>query len=175
MGSTWEPLAIGETPLDKVRATFDGMDVVAEGTGAGGGEWTRVHYAAVRSGDDVTAYVTMYAKQDGGVVYKSLHESVHPYYYTAPAKVMAALTPTDDECAQQWRAKVREEATKNYGGSRLEDGMMVTFDFTFGGNDTFYARRHGRSWRFVDVNTGGWYRLGGWTRIGWRPTQEVAA
>ena len=108
MGATWTELAYKQKPLDLVRSLLSGEDVVAEGTGKGAGEWPRVHYAAVRRGDEVLAYVTLYAKHDGGVVYKRMTERSLPYAYTAPAKVMAALTPTDNECALEWRAKVAE-------------------------------------------------------------------
>lgn len=169
MGSTWVGLRAGESPLDKVREDLAGMEVVAEGTGAGSGDWSRVHYAAVRRDGNVSCYVTLYAKQDGGVVYKSIHESSLPYYFTAPKNVMDALTPTDDESSNEWRSKVREEGDKNYGPSRLADGMRINFPNTYWGKaNTFVARKVGRRWVFEDVYTGSRYRLGGWTREQWK-------
>jgi hypothetical protein len=167
MGATWTPLQYGETPLDHVRNDIPRERVVADGTAPGDGEWSRVYYAAVREDDSIVAYITAYAKQDGGVVYKNFTERSLPYFYTAPANVMAALTPTDNECAQEWRAKVREQATKNYGPSRLRDGMRVRFDATWNGRGEFIARKVGRRWEFARPDSGVGYLLRGWTKVAW--------
>jgi hypothetical protein len=167
MGATWTPIRYGQTPLDHVRNDIPRDRVVADGTGPGDRDWPRVYYAAVREDDGVVAYVTAYAKQDGGVVYKNFTERSLPYFFTAPDNVMAALSPTDNECAQEWRAKVREQAAKNYGPSRLRDGMRVTFDARWSVGNEFVARKRGRTWEFEHPVSGSVYRLRGWTKVAW--------
>ena len=167
MGATWAPLQYGETPLDHVRNLIPREHVVTDGTGKGDGHWTRVYYAAVREDNEVVSYITAYRKEDGGVVYKNFTERSLPYFFTAPDNVMAALTPTDNECAREWRAKVREQATKNYGPSRLRDGACVTFDARWSVGNEFVARKVGRTWEFEHPVSGARYRLRGWTRVAW--------
>ena len=106
------------------------------------------------------------------MVYKTFTERSGPYYYTAPANVMAALTPTDNQWANEWRAKVWERASKNYGPKNLRDGMKVRFSVPFRGvGDTLVARKVGRTWRFGVDGSPNLYTLRGWTRIAW---EEVA-
>ncbi len=40
--------------------------------------------------------------------YKDMDESMGPYYYDCPAKILDLLTPTDNEHANKWRAHCRE-------------------------------------------------------------------
>jgi len=170
MGATWTPLRYGETPLEHVRNDIPRDRVVADGTGPGDGEWPRVYYAAVREDDSIVAYVTAYAKQDGGVVYKNFTERSLPYFFTAPANVMAALTPTDNECAKEWRAKVREEAAKNYGSRGLSDGMRIRFIVPAWGEGVgqeFIARKERRSWVFERTEGCRPYRLRNWRNVPW--------
>ena len=111
MGATWTGLRVGQTASDYVRGLHDGLDVVAQGTAVGDSDYRWVHYAAVREDDgSVVAYVTPFTQEEGGVLYKTFTERSGPYFYTAPANVMAALTPTDNEWANEWRARVEVAA-----------------------------------------------------------------
>lgn len=58
-------------------------------------------YAAVRVGDKVVGVVGVIE----GLGYKLMAEEEGPYYYGAPAEVLAALSPTDDPWCLKWRAK----------------------------------------------------------------------
>lgn len=44
--------------------------------------------------------------------HKDMDETMEPYYYDCPAKILALLTPTDDDRANAWRNKCRERLRK---------------------------------------------------------------
>lgn len=61
--------------------------------------------------------------------YKEMGETVHPYYYNAPKKLLDkidGLYPPFNENAQKWRAKCRENHAK--AKVSLKDGDVVKFD-----------------------------------------------
>jgi hypothetical protein len=61
-----------------------------------------VYYAAVKcASGSVVAIVTLI--EGGG--WKTMDESMGPYYYDCPASVLSLLTPTKYESALKWRAK----------------------------------------------------------------------
>lgn len=61
-----------------------------------------VYYAAVKcKSGAVVAIVTLI--EGGG--WKTMDESMGPYYYDCPASVLSLLTPTKYESALKWRAK----------------------------------------------------------------------
>ena len=41
--------------------------------------------------------------------YKTMDESVHPFYYNCPARIFNLLTPTTSQNAKDWRAKVSKK------------------------------------------------------------------
>lgn len=170
MGATWAPLGYKQTPLAFLRQTLAGHEIIADGMGAGDGDYSKVYYAAVRRDGEVVAYVMPFARQQGGILWRDYSETSLPYFYTAPAKVMAALTPTDHELANEWRAKVREQAGHNYGAGRLRDGMRVRFVRPVWGEGVgqeFTARKAGRSWVFERTEGCRPYRLRSWTTVPW--------
>lgn len=74
--------------------------------------------------------------------YKEMGETVHPYYYNAPKKLLdkiEALYPPFNENAQKWRAKCRQEYANRKVS--LKDGDVIKFDkpISFGwfSEDTF--------------------------------------
>lgn len=42
-----------------------------------------------------------------GFCYKDMDETMGPYYYDCPAKILDLLTPTESEYANEWRARCR--------------------------------------------------------------------
>lgn len=62
-------------------------------------------YAAVRLKDERGAWgkVVGVVGVIDGLGYKLMAEEEGPYYYGAPAEVLAALSPTDSPWAQKWR------------------------------------------------------------------------
>lgn len=79
------------------------------------GEWHKVLYAAVDDGDGhVTAHVLLYRGQAGMMYIKALHEDMGPCQHeNVPARLLDALTPTDNSSATQWRRAARDWRTAN--------------------------------------------------------------
>ena len=66
-----------------------------------------VWYAAVTGKEpgEVFAAVGLIENKGGEFGCKLMSEEMGPYYYDAPASVLAALSPTKYESANEWRAK----------------------------------------------------------------------
>lgn len=76
------------------------------------------YYCAYRNGKDVIGLVVLTSVRDKYLfAYKDMDETMLPYYYDCPLKVLKALTSTDNENAIKWR----EECMKQ----RLEKGNRV--------------------------------------------------
>lgn len=68
-----------------------------------------VVYAAVRehNGDQVFGLV-LYTERHAGVLYtKAVTEEMGPGDFDCPARILALLSPTDSDYAQEWRARCR--------------------------------------------------------------------
>ena len=53
-------------------------------------------------------FVFLINKEGGEWGYKDMHESMGPYYYEVPLKMLKAADPPQNETAQNWREKVRK-------------------------------------------------------------------
>jgi len=53
-------------------------------------------------------FVFLINKEGGEWGYKDMHESMGPYYYEVPLKMLKAADPPENETAQNWREKVRK-------------------------------------------------------------------
>ena len=85
-----------------------------------------VYYCAYDIGEAVIGVVII-TKVDGFYVgTKVMDESMGPYYYDAPVSVLNALTPTDNEYANEWRRKCYENAEK-VKPSSLPVGSKIQF------------------------------------------------
>lgn len=87
----------------------------------------RVYYAAVKReivGKQPYVWAAVFltcGKRTDGIVwgYKDMDETMLPYYFDCPAGILALLTPTDNENANNWREECRKkiaeraEARKN--------------------------------------------------------------
>lgn len=78
-------------------------------------DFTTVGYFAVDDGQDVTAHIILGMKYQGDVIIKALHENLLTAHTGMTAKVLNALTPTDNECALEWR-----ERSRNYINRRAQ-------------------------------------------------------
>lgn len=68
-----------------------------------------VVYLALRTLEgDITGIVARYYFSHGDIIEKTEPESWGPYFCRCPKKILDILSPTDDEWAQEWRAKCRE-------------------------------------------------------------------
>lgn len=57
--------------------------------------------------------------------YKDMAESSGPYAWKCPLRILNALTETDNEYANGWRAKVREYHARRAALPKLEEGMRL--------------------------------------------------
>lgn len=78
----------------------------------------REFYAAVKTGDDVWAFVALVNfsgpnKWDRmNFAYKDMDETCGPYYFNCPKKILSLLSPTDNESALKWRETCRQQIAK---------------------------------------------------------------
>ncbi|NJM50250.1 MAG: hypothetical protein HC843_04650 [Sphingomonadales bacterium] len=81
----------------------------------------REYYAAVCSHDKQTKRSRIFAvvyliklmpsASDGLYLgYKDMDETMGPYHYNCPSKILNMLSPTENESAKEWRAKCRENS-----------------------------------------------------------------
>ncbi|MFZ5650718.1 MAG: DUF6927 domain-containing protein [Bacillota bacterium] len=59
--------------------------------------------------------------------YKDMEESMGPYQYDCPERILKLLTPTNDENALNWREKCRENIRKRKSQPRLTEGAVIEF------------------------------------------------
>lgn len=69
-------------------------------------------FAAVKDLNTEQVFACIYLlrwspKSDYNFSYKAMDETVGPYNYDCPKRIMDLLTPTDNDFANQWREKVR--------------------------------------------------------------------
>jgi hypothetical protein len=95
-------LVLNKAPAEGWKAFLDASYKSAETTVLRSEIVKGTYYAAVKcASGEVVAIVTLI---DGGG-WKTMDESMGPYYYGCPASVLSLLTPTKCESALKWRAK----------------------------------------------------------------------
>jgi len=57
--------------------------------------------------------------------YKDMDESLHPFYYDCPERILRRLTPCDDEEANRWRQKCWERLAARTDGKRRRAAEWV--------------------------------------------------
>lgn len=57
--------------------------------------------------------------------YKDMSESMNPFYYDCPKRILDLLTPTDNEYALEWRRKCAEKRERTNALNRLKDGDRI--------------------------------------------------
>lgn len=91
-----------------------------------------VYYAAIRllKTGEVVAFVIPFSRSRGfeNFVYKTQDEGMGPNAAEAPAKVLDALTETDSEWANQWRARCRANLAKKAEAAKVAPGTKVHFE-----------------------------------------------
>lgn len=89
------------------------------------------YYCALKTPEgDVVAYVVLTCGQDRrnpyfNFGYKAMSETAIPCYYDCPKGILNLLTPTDNEYANEWRAKCREKQTADKWLSKLKIGDKI--------------------------------------------------
>lgn len=120
--------------FDPDRAKIIDLSIQSTGYGRIGG-WSTVGYAAVRHTEgDVFAAVWLANKENGEFCVKVMDETVGPGLYgPIPKRILNALTPTEHEGAQEWRAeawRAREVAAKDAKDAKAAIGQTIEFDAT---------------------------------------------
>lgn len=97
-----------------------------------------------------------YVKDDyvHNIGFKYMDESVHPYYYECPKRILDLLTPTDYDLANKWRSECRKLIEKRSNAPKIKDGDTIRFsspiEFTNGKKlQEFIVRKEGRKINFV--------------------------
>lgn len=141
----------GRTTDQELRAYLagnlpTGHRVVAQATRSvyGSREWSRQLFAAVEdNAGAVSCHVLLGASEQGHIVIKALHESCGPGVHPdPPARVLAALTPTDHEYAQVFRDELADALERKTVAKALI-GQVVEFDRPLG-----YGGGHANRTRF---------------------------
>lgn len=146
----------------KAQVIGDGRTIVASST------IKNVYYAAVR--EDATGEVwalvclTQRAPRSHyNYGWKSMTDTMGPGVDDAPAKVLDALTETDNEYANEWRARCRANLALKARTAKLAIGTTIRFAKPFTFSDgverqefTIIERRKLRARDGVRVNIPGW-------------------
>lgn len=136
----------------------------------------RVFYAAVETPvrpGEVWAYIVLTSWSSGyfNFSYKDMDETMGPWECSAPAKVLDALTPTDNKYALEWREKARLLVEQRKAVRGLKDGDQVVMGkpVTFASGDvvdTFTVKReprwNGKGTNVVLCHGGMYYRVPWW-------------
>lgn len=75
--------------------------------------------------------------EPGRIGLKTLDEEMGPYYYRCPAKILALLSPTEDQGALRWREMCRAEIAKGRSLSGDLTGRLMVY----GGKEYTLVRR----------------------------------
>lgn len=138
MGSIGYPKSPGRTTDQELRAylaenLLPGHRVVAQATRpAQSYDWTRELFAAVEDGDgNVTCHVLLGSSSAGWVIIKALHEDMGPGGPPdPPARVLAALTPTESKYANEFRDAAAEALQRRKVAKALT-GQHIRFNIPF--------------------------------------------
>lgn len=126
-----------------------------------------VFYAAVRqrATGEVWAMVVEMHRYRGweNFVYKEMDEGMGPHDADAPAAVLDALTPTEDEYATKWRAKCRARLAAKAARPTVTRGDLVMFgeEIEFTNGRKFDALTFVERSTFIDAG-GVRYRVPSW-------------
>ncbi len=111
--------------------------------------------------------------------YKDMDESMGPFLYNCPERILNLLTPTEYESARDWREKCRQRLAARRGKPKLENGDIVVFagpiSFTNGRtHSTFTVTARGRKVLFRG-DDGVAYRITGWRDRQWAKIGQVSS
>lgn len=137
-------------------------------------------YAAVRQKDsgEVWALVVLTQRSSGyyNFSYKEMSESMGPNEVGAPAKVLDALTPTEDQYALEWRQECREQLAKRAAAKKVKAGTVIEFEQPVKFSDGFeYSRFVFEGGNVFQAKGGPRVRFTGWRKRKWSIVEEVAA
>jgi len=127
------------------------------------------YYAAVRSKKDghvFAAVVICQTHRDGTWAYKTMTETMEPYYYRCPARILKHLSPTTSEYALRWREMCSAPKTR----TNLETGDVITLSRpahfrNWGDESVFIVHKMGRATYFKRKTDGVLCRISGWKNL----------
>lgn len=136
--------------------------------------WTEV-YLAVQDIDtgEVWAGVCLVNRSHGSLSMKELSETMGPFYYRCPERILDVLTPTDSESANTWRAKCREYHAARKARPKIRAGDTVRFaaPIRFSNGAELDTLQFVRGSTFSD----GWgrYRVSNWRDMPYQSSEEL--
>lgn len=127
----------------EVGLSRDGWEIIASSTSGGG--FSRTFYAAAKKPDGTVIGVVVLQNGSGdNYVYKAMDESMGPNEVGMSRKVLEALTPTDNQYANEWRARAladieqREQHKKVAKKLQAGDFIILNRPVTLNDDDNEY-------------------------------------
>ena len=132
-----------------------------------------VYYAAYQSSKtgEVYGLVVSFSRKGNVISYKDMEETMMPYYFDCPIRILNKLSPTENTYANQWRQscldRAQQKSSANAKASRLQQGSTVQFTPAlsfgpYGTEDTFLVEKIGSKIRFRMKKTGTLCRITNW-------------
>lgn len=154
MGWTYVPKKYGQTIKDFFSEQFDSES----GKVIACYSKLNVAYIAYETKQkEVIAIVCLLHRKNGYFGYKDMDETMGPFSYDAPAKLLNILTPTTNEWALQWRMKCQENLKKRKNRKKFSVGDTVKFEkpiyFGNGNEEDTFTVKSLKPLRFVNHYT----------------------
>lgn len=142
MGATSTHKPAGLKPADYFADYFTHGEIIASAArrnptfSPGCGDWQYEFYAAVRylephpHAGEVFGFVVLYSVSPGSYynfTYKDMDETMGPGADNAPRAVLEALTATEHEYANAWRARCWENVKREEAKPRVSRGARIRF------------------------------------------------
>jgi hypothetical protein len=139
MGWTFTHKPKGQGVLDFLRKEIEGESDRRAWKVLDGVATLKAAYLAVERLDKITGERTVYGlvcllqytKEHYNVGYKDMDETLHPYYYGCPERILALLSPTDNQNALAWREGCRRQAERKKLIKSLTPGTVLVFEQRF--------------------------------------------
>lgn len=152
----WDYLTIERPKSAKAFLDNEFKDVVIASAMHGRNEY----YAACRSkkSNEVFGLVVILDRTKGEFGFKSMDESMGPFYINCPLNILDMLTPTTNKYATKWREHCRATAALKNSAKTVQHGDVVKFDTPlsfgpYGKEDRFTVCKDGSKIRFqMDKN-----------------------
>jgi hypothetical protein len=139
MGWTFTHKPKGEGTLAFLRKEIEGETDLRAWKVLDGVVTLKAAYLAVERLDKTTGERTVYGlvcllrytQEHYNLGYKDMDETMHPYYYGCPERILSKLSPTDDPRALAWRDGCRRQAERKRLIKSLTPGTVLVFEQTF--------------------------------------------
>lgn len=130
-----------------------------------------VYMAIKRSDGVVFANIVLTSFSSYDFEWKEMQETMMPYKFDCPKKILDMLTPTDNEYANDWRQRCLDAKAKTR--QKFNDGDIIQFDdtisFTNGyESDKFVLCVNGRKTTFSKYYEGSEHRVSAFRITKWK-------